>query len=131
MVENVDLSPTKRARKPNFTTTECTLLFEVAEQHLDITKTKFTLTMTNKSKTKVWKEITGRVNSLSVCKRTAQQVKDKWPGMASRVKRKHKCVDRQPDSIKGTKNKIIEIFGDKPSFSGLSGSFDSGKPLYF
>ena len=140
MAENVDPSPTKRARKPNFTAAECTLLLEVAEQHLDVIKSKFSSTLTNQSKTKVWEEITERVNSLGVCKRTAIEVKEKWRGMVSTAKKEHnKCAaekkktggGKQPDSPKGTTVKIIEIFGDDPSFSGITGGIDSGKPLYF
>jgi len=90
MAENVDPSPPKRAKKPNFTAAECTLLLEAAEQHLDVIKSKFSSTLSNQSKTKVWEEIslTERVNSLCVCKRTAIEVKEKWRGMVSTAKKR-------------------------------------------
>ncbi|XP_078364030.1 uncharacterized protein LOC144648297 [Oculina patagonica] len=109
--ENIDPSPTKRPRKPNFTAAECMLLLEVAEQHLDVIKSKFSSTITNKNKTKVWEEITERVNSLGVCKRTTLEVKEKWRGMVSNAKKEHnKCAaanrktggGKQPDSPRVT-----------------------------
>ena len=60
MAENNE--PAKRARKPNFTAAECTLLLTVAEENINIIKNKFTNAITNKNKTKVWEEITEQVN---------------------------------------------------------------------
>ena len=38
---------------------------------------------------------------------------------------------RQPEPAKGTTLKIIELFEEDPSFSGIFGGIDSGKPWYF
>lgn len=138
MAENVDPSPTKRARKPNFTAAECTVLLEAAEQHLDIIKSKFSSNLTNRNKNKAWDEITEKVNALGVCKRSTLEVKEKWRGMVSVAKKEHnKCAvakkktggGKQPDSPKGATVKLIEIFGEDPSFSGITGGIDSGRRL--
>ena len=68
MAENTELP--KRARKPNFTAAKCTLLLTVAEENINIIKSKFTNAITNKNKSKLWEEITDQVNSLGVCKRS-------------------------------------------------------------
>ena len=65
-------SPAKRARKPNFTPAECAVIFEKAEENLKVIKSKFSSTLTNKNKSRVWKEITNKVNALGVCKRDVQ-----------------------------------------------------------
>ena len=137
MAENVAPSPAKRARKPNFTPAECAVIFEEAEENINIIKSKFTSTLTNKNKTRVWDEITNKVNALGICKRSVIEVKDKWRAMVSSAKKEHnKCASsrkktgggRQPESPKGTTVKIIELFEEDPSFSGILGGIDSGKP---
>ena len=42
--------------------------------------------------------------------------------------RKKTGVGRQPESAEGTTVKIIELFEEDPSFSGLLGGIDSRKP---
>ncbi|KAK2551329.1 t-SNARE domain-containing protein 1 [Acropora cervicornis] len=133
MAENSE--PAKRARKPNFTAAECTLLLTVAEENINIIKSKFTNAITNKNKNKVWEEITDQVNSLGVCKRSVTEIKEKWRGMFSSAKRVHSKIatDRQktgggskPISPKGETIKIIDLFGEDPSFSGIIGGIESG-----
>ena len=122
----------KRNRKPNFTAAECALICEAAEQNLAVIKTKFSTTLTNKNKTKVWEDITTRVNSLGVCLRSVAEVKDKWRGMVSAAKREHtQCASSQrktgggekPASPKSSTKKIIDLFGDDPTFSGIDGGW--------
>ena len=45
MMEIVAPSPTKRARKPNFTLAECAVICEEAEENINIIKAKFTSDM--------------------------------------------------------------------------------------
>ena len=138
MAENVAPSPAKRARKPNFTPAECNVIFEAAEENLDVIKSKFSNVLSNNNKTKVWEDITNKVNSLGVCLCTVAEVKEKWRGMVSTAKKEHnKCAasrkktggGKQPESPQGTTFKIIELFEEDPAFSGISGGIDSGKPL--
>ncbi|XP_022808767.1 t-SNARE domain-containing protein 1-like [Stylophora pistillata] len=140
MAENVAPSPAKRARKPNFTPAECAVILEEAEENINIIKSKFSSTLCNKNKTRIWEEITEKVNALGVSKRTVVEVKEKWRGMVSGAKREHnKCTTavkktgggKKPASPKATTAKIIELFETDPSFSGILGGIDSGKPLMF
>ena len=137
MAENSE--PVKWARKSNFTAAECTLLLTVAEENINIIKSKFTNAITNKNKNKVWEEITDQVNSLGVCKRSVTEIKEKWRGLVSSAKIVHSKIatDRQktgggskPISPKGETIKIIiiiDLLGEDPSFSGITGGFESGK----
>ena len=70
MAENIEPSPAKRPRKPNFTPAECAVIFEEAEENLSIIKSKFSSTLSNKNKSRVWEEITTKLNALGVCKRS-------------------------------------------------------------
>ena len=137
MAENSE--PVKRARKSNFTAAECTLFLTVAEENINIITSKFTNAITNKNKNKVWEEITDQVNSLGVCKRSVTEIKEKWRGLVSSAKRVHSktATDRQktgggskPISPKGETIKImiiIDLLGEDPSFSGITGGIESGK----
>ena len=137
MAENSE--PVKRARKSNFTAAECTLLLTVAEENINIITSKFTNAITNKNKNKAWEEITDQVNSLGVCKRSVTEIKEKWRGLVSSAKIVHSKIatDRQktgggskPISPKGETIKIIiiiDLLGEDPSFSGITGGIESGK----
>ena len=108
----------------------------VAEENINIIKSKFTNAITNKNKSKMWEEITDQVNSLGVCKRSVTEIKEKWRGMVSSAKKVHSKIatDRQKTgrgskavSPKGETKKIIDFFGEDPSFSGITGGIESGK----
>ena len=126
----------KRARKPNFTPAECAVIFEEAEENINIIKGKFTSTLANKNKPRVWDEITNKVNALGICKRSVVEVKDKWREMVSSPKKEHhKCASsrkttwegRKPESPMGTTVNLIEHFEKEPSFSGIFGGIDSSR----
>ena len=136
IAENEEPGSGKRARKPNFTAAECTVILESAEENIDIIKSKFSSTLTNKNKIKIWEQITDRVNSLGICKRSVMEVKEKWRGMVSNAKKEHNNIrsekkktggGKKPDSPKRDSIKIIQLFGEDPSFSGISGGIESGK----
>ena len=129
----------KRNRKANFTVAECSLLLEQAEKDLDLIKSKFSSVITNKRKTRVWEEITAKVNSLGVCLRSVSEVKDKWRSMVSIARKEYSKVNKdqrktgggeKPTSAKNSTRKIIDLFGEDPSFSGISGGFDSAGKLF-
>ena len=109
MAENIDPSPAKHPGKPDFMPAECAVIFEEAEENLSIITSKFSSTLSNKNKSRVWEEITSIVNALGVCKRSVAEVKDKWRGMVSSARKEHnKCAvsrnktggGRKPDSPK-------------------------------
>ena len=131
MAENLN----KRTRKANFSAAECALLCELAEENLEVIRSKFSSTLSNANKKKVWEEITDKVNSLGVCLRSVQEVKDKLRGMVGNAKKEHSQFSTaqrktgggpKPSSPKGATQKIIELFGDDPSFSGIIGGIESG-----
>ena len=116
MAENVAPSPAKRARKPNFTPAECAVIFEKAEENINVIKSKFSSTLTNKNKSRVWEDITNKVDALGVCKRDVMDVKEKWRSMVSSAKKEHnKCAvsrkktggGKQPDSPRDTSKKLF------------------------
>ncbi len=126
----------KRARKPNFSSAECALILQLAEENIETIREKFSSTITNKRKHAVWQNICERVNALGVAKRSAIDVKEKWRAM-----RNEACKDmskeknslgktgggKPPAPPKATSQRIIELFGDEPGFSGIQGSIESGK----
>lgn len=125
----------KRNRKANFTAAECSLILDEAEKQIDLIRNKFSSNITNQKKNKAWDEITGKVNSLGVCVRTSTEVKDKWRAMVSSAKKMHNNLGKErrmtgggpkPPSPTSTTKKIIDLFGDNPSFSGISGGLQSG-----
>ena len=61
----------RKARKANFTSSELAVLTEEVEQNIAILKSKFTDSVTNAKKNKIWTEITAAVNAVGVARRTA------------------------------------------------------------
>ena len=124
----------KRPRKSNFSPAECTLLLELAEQNLSVIREKFSNSLNNKMKADVWKSITDKVNAIGVAKRTTGEIKDKWRTMVSSAKKGFSRVKQQqqtgggsaPAPVRETSRRIIELFEDEPSFSGISGGKESG-----
>ena len=111
MAENIAPSPAKRARKPNFTPAECAVIFEKAEENINVIKSTFSSTVMNKNKSRVWEEITNKLNALGICKQDVMDMKEKWRSVVSLAKKEdHKCAisrkktcgGKQPDSPKGT-----------------------------
>ena len=130
------LLPQSAQENPILPPAECAVIFEKAEENINVIKSKFSSTLTNKNKSRVWEEITNSVNALGVCKRDVLDVKEKWRSMVSSAKKEHnKCAvsrkktggGKQPDSPKGTSEKIIQLFEEDPPFSGISSGVDSGK----
>ena len=126
----------KRARKPNFSSAECTLILQLAEENLDFLREKFSSTISNKKKNLCWDNICEKVNSLGVSKRTPSDIKEKWRAMRNEA-RKEMSKDRYalgktgggkaPAPPKATSQRIIELFADEPGFSGIEGGIESGK----
>lgn len=63
------------------------------------------------------------------------EVKDKWRAMVAQAKKDHSLISRSrkqtgggkaPDSPDVKSKKLIEIFGDDPSFSGIAGGIETG-----
>ena len=120
------MAENKRSRKPNFTAAECALICDAAEQNLSVIKNKFSSALTNKNKTKVWEDITARVNSLGVCLRSVAEVKVKYA-----ASQRETGGGKKPASPVSATKKIIDLFGEDPSFSGIAGGVESGKQQQF
>ena len=129
------VSAVKRARKPNFSPAECTTILCMAEENLSIIRDKFSNTITNKRKAEVWENITDSINAHGVAKRSVREVKDKWRSIvmgakrefdAEKQARKKTGGGKEPIPVTSTAEKIISIFGDEPSFSGIHGGIESG-----
>ena len=113
----------KKKRKANFTAAETTLLVDLVE----------------KRKQKIWQDITSQLNSLGYEKRTAvDPVREKWRNMtqnakkiSSGLKKSRRKTGGGPEAkpADATTEKLINLFHDEPSFSGIQGGFDSREPL--
>ena len=79
----------KKKRKANFTATETTLLVDLVEKNLPrpTLRGKFSSTVTNIRKQKIWQDITFQLNSLGYEKLTAVEVREKWRNMTQRLAR--------------------------------------------
>ena len=123
----------KRARKPNYSSAECALILQLAEENIETIREKFSSTVTNKRKHAVWQDICERVNALGVAKRSAIDVKEKWRAMRNKER---KDMGKEKNSLgktgggkppappKATSQRIIKLFGDEP---GIQGGIESGK----
>ena len=74
----------KRARKPNFSSAECTLILRLAEENLETIREKFSSTRSNKRKHADWENIC----LIGVAKRSATDVKEKWRAMHNEARKK-------------------------------------------
>ena len=80
-------SPAKKVRKSNFSPSEISVVTEKFEENMDILQSKFTTSVTNAKKNKIWEEITEAVNAVGVTARTTLDVRDKWKNLQSNAKR--------------------------------------------
>ena len=129
-------SKTKRARKPNYSAAECSLILQLAEENIEVLREKFSNNLTNKKKNLMWQSITNRVNALGVAKRTTTEVREKWRTMCGEARRdfsiesslqKKTGGGKPPPQPKITSQRIINLFGDEPGFSGIEGGIESGE----
>lgn len=115
---------------------EWAIILELAEENLEVIKSKFSSKLLNKNKIRIWGEITEKVNSLGVCLWTVQEVKDKWRGMVSVTKKRNihympPCRERpvgershRPHKIQqGRSSNFLET---THPFPRISGQIESG-----
>ena len=120
----------KRPRKTNWSDLEITVSTEKVEENLDLTRCKFSNNITNGKKNAAWLEITEAVNAVGVAYRTVQEVRDKWKNLTSTAKKEFSDFGKEqrktgggpaPKKPSNATAKIIEIFKETPSLTGLSG----------
>ena len=106
----------------------------MVEENNDVIRCKFINTITNAKKEDVWKRITERVNAVGVCERSKDEVREKWRGLQTNAKKAHvkrKTEERRIGGgpplpkISAVEDKIIVLYAETPSFSGLPG-FETG-----
>ena len=84
----------ERKKSCNFTKRETEMLVEEVEARRDVLFAKFSGTVTNESKRKLWEEIAANISSVNSGEvRTGKMVK--WQDMASIAKRKEACRVRR------------------------------------
>ena len=127
-------SPAKKARKSNFSASEIAVLTEKYEENIEILQSKFTNSVTNAKKNKVWDEIATAINAVGVTLRTTQEVKDKWKNLQCTAKKEFSDFKKEqkktgggpaPSNPSEATLKIIEMFSETPSLTGLQ-DFETG-----
>ena len=120
-------SPAKKACKSNFSASEIAVLTEKYEENIEILQSKFTNSITNAKKNKVWEEIAAAaVNAVGVTLRTTQEMKDKWKNLQCTAKKEFSGFKKEqkktgegsaPSNPSKATLKIIEMFSKTPSFT--------------
>ena len=85
----------RKKRKLNFTVSEINILTSKVEENLDIIQSKFTNSVTNQRKNKIWDNITKEVNAIGVASRTTHEVKEKWKNLTSSAKKRFSDIRKQ------------------------------------
>ncbi|XP_064651370.1 uncharacterized protein LOC135502462 [Lineus longissimus] len=78
----------KRQRKENFTPREIQKLVDLLSARWKLISSKFGDNVTLERKNKAWKEITLKINSISPCLRTKEELKKKWDDLKLNAKKK-------------------------------------------
>ena len=127
--------PDKKSRKPNFIASEISVLTEKYEENMEILQSKLTNSVTNAKKNQVWDNIAAAVNADGVAPSTTQEVKDKWKNLQSIDKKEFSGFKNErkktggglaPPNPSEATLKIIDMFCETPSFTGLQG-FETGR----
>ena len=109
------------------------------EENLQAIQSKFTNSITNKTKNEIWAKIAGQVNAIGVAHCSVQEIKDKWKNLQTTAKKEFSRQRRSYGQTGGgppckkTKEateKIMRLFENAPSFTGLHGFETRGKLKY-
>ncbi|XP_033758403.1 myb-related transcription factor, partner of profilin-like [Pecten maximus] len=87
-------SSSKRPRKPNFSLSELEILVEVSKNR-DVLMGKFTDSITNEKKKRIWTLIATKINASSQACRSMDDVKKKWQDWSSSVKGKASKYEKE------------------------------------
>lgn len=119
-----------RYRGKNFDTSEIQLLADLVEKNIVTINSKFTNTITNEKKKKVWENITSQINALGIANRSIKEIKTKWTNMHQTAKKEfssNKLSQRKTGGgpcakpLSVVSEKIVDLYKDSPTFNGLSG----------
>ena len=126
----------RKARKQNFSTSEIAILTEKVEENLSLIQSKLTNNVTNQKKNEMWKKIADSVNAVGVAMRTTAEVCEKWRNLHSQAKKEFSELTKEqkktgggpaPKMPSALTAKVIDIFKETPSFTGLEGFESTGK----
>ena len=126
----------RKARKQNFSASEIAVLTEKVEENLSLIQSKFTNSVTNQKKNEMWKKIADAVNAVGVAMRTTTEVRDMWRNLHSQAKKGYSELAKEQKKTGGgpapkmpstLRAKVIDLFKETPSFTGLEGFESTGK----
>lgn len=66
------------------------------KKNIDTINSKFTNTITNEKKKKVWENITSQINALGISNRSIKEIKTKWTNMHQTAKKKSSVATNSP-----------------------------------
>lgn len=128
------MSEKKRTRKKNFTSNETDRLIDLVEENYKIISSKFSDQITLQRKNDVWKDISRKINAISPCLRTVDEIRKKWDDIKVRSKKKaneDRAKDgktgntpRSPttsDSLTGTERRVVGMLGVSQVFGICEG----------
>ena len=112
------------------------LLIDLYESRIGVLKSTLKSADINKKKKKAWEEITTTINANDGrCSRTVDQIKARYKNMYNRAKSKLSRMkshssktgggEHCPIQLQTHEKKILELFGDTPSFNGIPGGRES------
>ena len=125
----------ERKRKLSFSTFEIGKITELVEENLILIQSKLTNAITNKRKQEIWAKIAAQVNAIGVTPRSVQDIKDKWKNLQTNAKKEFARQKRSFGQTGGgpplkkpseATEKMIRLFENAPSFTGLNGFETSG-----
>ena len=131
----------KRSRRPNFNTEELKTIADEVSMRKPLLFGKLSDVVTNEKKTKAWKEITVKVNAVSLTERTYDEIRKKWIDWSSAVKvkaAKIKLAMNKTGSgsmnmapLTSLEEKVISIIGivAVEGFAGAVDSFQNKTPI--
>ena len=132
------LAISRKGRKQNFSASEIAVLTERVEENLLLIQSKFTNSVTYQKKNEMWKKIADAVNAVGVAMRTTAKVHEKWRNLQSQAKKEFSELAKEqkktgggpaPKMPSALTAKVIDIFKETPSFTGLEGFESTGKDL--
>ena len=113
----------KRVRGKNFSHLELECIVSEVEKHLDLINSKFTDTVTNNKKQKVWVSIAKAVSAVSLVDRGSEEVRIRFTKLKSEVKKKAGMEIRERNKTGGGpemkfnytpfEEKVLQMIGKK------------------
>ena len=88
-----------------------------------------------KKKNEAWQKLADVVNAVGVANRTAAEIREKWKNLHSQAKKEFTVLSKEqkktgggpvPKMPSAAAAKIIDLFKDTPSFTGLDGFESKG-----